>query len=74
MWKHDSGEAAVSSLCTSVQLNNCCDFCSKVAHFDTVSLVVCLFPGARWGADRAYVGETDGVDSDPLPSMLSCGG
>lgn len=32
------------------------------------------FPGGRQGAGGAYVREADNVDSDPLPSMLSCGG
>ncbi|CAB1428020.1 unnamed protein product [Pleuronectes platessa] len=49
----------------------------EVAHCDCLlgSMLTChVSPGGRQGADGAYVRETDGVDGDPLPSMLSCGG
>lgn len=54
------------------------DFCGKVAHFNTVSLALCRGVIPVLGIERVLAehmrGETDKFDSDPFPSMLSCGG
>ncbi|CAK6959942.1 Hypothetical predicted protein [Scomber scombrus] len=80
MWTLDGGEVAhVFTRCALPWQNNRSDLCSEIARFDPASSVLCR--GVKcfsWvvdaGAGGAYVWETDGVDSDPLPSMISCGG
>lgn len=51
-------------------------FGGEAAHFSLVSSLSRCHgsPPGRQGAGGAYVGEADGVDSDPFPSMLSGGG